>query len=45
MGYPKMEGFLREKPIKIDDLGLPPVVETPIHGGRFDLWPYIILLE
>ena len=31
-GYPKMDGFIREIPIKIDDLGIPLFLETPINN-------------
>ena len=28
--YPKMDGFIMENPMKMDDLGVPPFFETPI---------------
>ena len=30
-GYPKMDGFIVENPIKMDDLGVPLFLETPMY--------------
>ena len=38
MGVPQNRWFIREHPIKVDDLGVPPFMETPCNKWEPDIW-------
>ena len=51
-GYPEMDGLLRENPIEMDDLGVPPFRETSIYeclllmlNASIIKWPSLVDTE
>ena len=36
MGVPKNRWFIKDYPIKMDDLGIPPFQETPIYNYTYN---------
>ena len=45
MGVPLNGWFIREHPIKMDDLGIPPFVETPIYSFTYIYTYYTYICE